>query len=121
MKHMEKHIHITLCVLALLLAQAAVAADLNGSWYFVFDTQGGIYESMWTLTVSGDKVTAKQGETVLTGTLRDGKLELSGEFYAAEAGYAAEMKISGKLEGDQLKGDASWDIYEMTFTATRAE
>lgn len=122
MRRLAKHVHITLCVLALLLLeQTAVAADLNGKWDFVFDTEVGIYESSWTLTVNGDKVTAKQDETVLTGTFRDGKLALSGEFYAAEAGYAAEMKISGKLESDQFKGDASWDVYEMTFTATRAE
>lgn len=55
------------------------------------------------------------------GTFRGGKLELAGEFIPAEAGYKAAMKISGRTVGDQIKGDASWDVFNPPFTATRIE
>ncbi len=122
MNNMALQTRLLLCALALLLlTQAAVAADLSGKWNIVFDTSNGEYEFPLTLTVKGENVAATIDGQEMKGTFRGGKLELAGEFFPAVAGYKAELKISGQTEGDQIKGDASWDVYEMTFTATRAE
>jgi hypothetical protein len=122
MKHLSKQIRLTLCGLALLvLAQTAIAADLNGKWNFVFETPGGEHRLSMTFTQNGESLTATLEETQLKGTCRDGQFQLAGEYYHEPAGYKAELKLTGKLEGDQLKGDATWDAYQATFTATRAE
>ncbi len=105
----------------LLVAQAAMAAGLNGKWNFVFAAEGGEYPRDYTLKVEGDQVTATMGDETLTGTLDSGQLTLSGEHYAAEAGYKAMFKIKGTVDGDKIAGTAVWDTYDLTFTATRAK
>ncbi len=107
------------CLALLLVVQMAVAADLNGKWNFVFANSDGEYPREYTLKVNGDQVTATLGDETLKGTLRGGKLELAGEHYAQEAGYKADFKISGVVEGEQIKGTAVWETYDLTFTATR--
>ena len=109
------------CLAILFLAQALVAADLNGKWNFVFYSDNGEHPREFVLKTSGSEVTGQRGEETYKGTFKDGVLEISGEHYAAEAGYKATLKMSGKLEGDQIKGTASWDMYDLTFTATKAE
>lgn len=122
MNHMATHIRLLLCGLALLLlAQAAMAADLNGKWDFMFNTPVGERQFEITITDKDGNLTATMGETEFKGAFRDGKLELAGEHYADEAGYKAEFKIAGQIEGDQLKGDATWDTYDLTFIATRVK
>ena len=105
----------------ILLTQVAVAASLSGKWNFVFYTEDSEYPKTIVLTTQGDHVTAKIADTVLEGTYKDGKLELTGDYYAEEAGYKAMLKLSGKLAGDQIKGNATWDYYQLTFTANRAK
>jgi len=103
-----------------LLGSLAAAGEIAGKWDFVFQTPVGERKGVLELTVEGTQVTGKMGETVLTGAYQDGKLELKGKVYSAEGGYSAELKITGKVEGDQIAGTAVWDTYEMTFTAKRA-
>ena len=67
----------------------------------------------------GEAVTAMMGKSELKGTIKDGELKLKGKFYADEAGYEAEFAVTGKVDGDKMTGDASWDAYDMTFVATR--
>ncbi len=115
-------IRSALSTLALLvIVQASGAADISGAWALTLDTPGGLRESTMELTVNGKDVTAKMGETTLKGTFVDGKLELAGKMYAAEVGYEADFTLKGTLEGEELKGDATFDIYEMTFTGKKAE
>jgi hypothetical protein len=104
-----------------LLCGLAVASGIAGKWDFAFATPVGERKSLLDMTIEGTQVTAKMGETVLTGAYQDGKLELKGKVYSAEGGYTAELKINGKVDGDQISGTAVWDTYEMTFTAKRAE
>jgi hypothetical protein len=105
----------------LLAAQTAAAADLNGNWRFVFSNFEGDFPRTISLEVDGEKVTGKHDEEVFTGTFKDGQLELSGKHYAGEAGYSSTLTISGKFEGEELKGDGRWDTYSLTFVAERVE
>ena len=108
-----------LAVFAVLLAQMAFAGEIDGTWHFIFSTGEGDYPREVVLTASGDQVTAKMGESTLKGTFKDNKLEISGEHYAEEAGYTAEFKIKGELVDGKIKGTATWDTYDLTFTATK--
>jgi hypothetical protein len=122
MNRNTKHVwSVVFCLAILLLSQVAVAADLNGKWNFVFFSENGEHPREIVLTTSGSDVTGKLGEETYKGTLKNGALEMSGEHYAAEAGYKATLKMSGKLEGDTIKGKANWDMYDLTFKATKAK
>jgi hypothetical protein len=120
MNQYRKHVGLVICSLALLLfAQSALAADVSGEWEIVYDTEGGERTGEMAIKADGETVTAKMGVTELKGTFKDGELKLKGEHYADEAGYKAELTFTGKFDGDKIKGDASWDAYEMTFVASR--
>ena len=113
-----------LALLALLLSlapQAAFAEEVAGKWKLVWDTEGGVRHSVWDIQQNGEAVSVETDGQKLEGTFKDGHLELSGKFYASEAGYSAEMKVKGTLENGKLKGSGSWDAYAMTFTGERAE
>ena len=97
------------------------AADISGNWALTIDTPAGIREGTLEVTVNGKDVTAKMGESTLSGTFQDGTLVVAGKVYAPDAGYEAELKLNGELEGGELKGDATWDIYEMTFTGKKVK
>ena len=47
----------------------------------------------------------------LTGSFDDGELKLAGEFYVMEAGYTSKLDMTVSMQGEQLKGTATWDIY----------
>jgi len=120
MKNTPKHVSLALCGLLLLLSgQAAPATDIQGKWKFVFETPLGPRESLMELSRDGEKVTVKGPKTEFKGTFKDGKLELAGQVHSVEGGYAAELTISGRLEGDQIKGDATWSRWTMPFMAER--
>lgn len=120
MKHLLTGFALCSLVL-LLLAPCAVAADIDGTWNFAFMYQGSEHPRTMTLTTSGDQVTVKSGDDVLKGTFQNGKLEFAGQRFDDEAGYKGEFKLSGTLEGDQIKGTANFDTYDLTFTATRVK
>ena len=113
---------VLMTVLAVaLLAQFALAAGIEGKWNFVFSSENGDYPFDFMITGDGDNVVCKAGESELKGTFKDGALELAGDFYVADAGYSAPLTIKGKLADEKLSGDATWDAYQTTFTATKAE
>ncbi len=97
------------------------AADISGKWDMVWDTEGGIRRTVWEVRQEGEKVTVETGGSKLSGTIKDSQFAVEGSFYSAEAGYDAPLKVSGTLEGDELKGKGSWDQYAMTFTASRSK
>jgi len=106
-----------------LLASILCAADLSGKWDFVWQTPGGERRNPMVFTVDGENVTADipGNTTKITGTLRENKLTLSGTLYSPEAGQEGKFKLEATLEGEQLKGSASWEEHHMTFTATKAK
>ena len=113
---------VLMTVLAIaLLAQFALAAGVEGKWSFVFSGEGGDYPFDFTITGDGDNVVCTSGESELKGSFKDGALDVTGDFYVADAGYSAPLTIKGKLADEKLSGDATWDVYQTTFTATKAE
>jgi hypothetical protein len=122
MKRNTRFAGLVTCSLAILfLAIPAVAADLSGNWNFAFNTEAGMIEAPVTLTVDGENVAAKMRETELKGTIRGGKLDISGNHYSPEAGYEAELKLVGKVDGNKISGDGAFDIYTFTFTAEKGD
>lgn len=110
-----------LALLFCLVPQSAFAESVAGKWNLTWDTEGGIRHTVWEVNQDGDAVSVTTDGQGLEGTLKDGRLELSGKFYSSEAGYSAELKVEGTLENGQLKGRGSWDAYGMTFSGERAK
>lgn len=110
------------CVVPLLLAKSqAQAADVNGKWHFVFQTQDGTREFDATFKQDGDKVTGKWADSAdIKGTFSDGKLSLEFSFNSEEVGPGT-LKIDGQLSDDALTGDWSFQTYDGTFKATRSK
>lgn len=106
-------------VFAILLAQTSLAGEIDGTWHFIFSTDEAEYPREVVITTKGDQAVAKIGEDTFKGAFKDNKLELAGDLYADEAGYTAEFKIKGELAEGKLKGTATWDTYDLTFTATK--
>ncbi|MEZ5355917.1 MAG: hypothetical protein R2762_25065 [Bryobacteraceae bacterium] len=110
-----------IAILTLALAAAALAADVAGKWTFHMETEGGPRSVPATFTVEGGKVAGKWGEFDAKGTFRDGKLELLFPVTSAEAGATAELRVTGALEGDAIKGTWRWSEHGGTFQARRAD
>lgn len=99
-----------LAVLA--LPAAAPAQELAGTWRFEVTAPEGSHALTLTLEVDGRTVTGlTEDEEAFTGTFEDGELRLSGPRYVDEAGYSATLEMTGTLDGDRIRGDATWDGY----------
>jgi hypothetical protein len=96
----------------------AADAGIAGKWDFVLDTEGGERKAPAEFTLDGDNVTGKWGGADVKGTFTDGKLDLSFPFTSDEAGPGT-LGIKGKLDGEALVGDWSFQTYSGTFKATR--
>ncbi len=122
MKLHRNLLRLVLASLALLLiSQAAMAADLDGKWNFTFYSDNGEHPREFVMTQNGTKIDAKLGSEPFTGTFKDGDLNMEGEHFVDQLGYKSLMKISGKLADGELKGTATWDTYDLTFTAAKAD
>lgn len=120
MRAPHRHVLSVLSALAMLaVATAARAADLDGTWRFDLSAAEGEHSFTITLEVDGDEVTGTAGDESFTGTFKDGKLTLSGEHYVGEAGYSALLEITATLEGERLRGNATWDMFEASMTGRR--
>jgi hypothetical protein len=103
---------------ALLALPAQTPQDIGGKWHFVLDTEGGPREADAEFSVEAGIVKGKWAETPVEGTYKDGQLDLSFKFTSPEAGEGT-LKISGKLDGDVLKGNWAFEQYSGTFAAKR--
>jgi hypothetical protein len=106
--------------LAPLSSSAQTSGELAGKWHFVLQTEGGDRTYEATFTVDGDKVGGKWDKYDVKGTFTDGKLALEFPVNSDEAGEGI-LKITGKLEKDELTGTWSFQTYEGEFKATRAK
>jgi hypothetical protein len=95
-------------------------AKLDGKWHFVLDTEGGTREVDANLQLDGTKVTGTWGTADVKGTFSDGNLSLEFSYNSDEVGPGT-MKIDGKLSGDQMTGNWSFQTYDGTFKATRTK
>jgi hypothetical protein len=55
----------------------------------------------------------------VTGTFKDGKLELAFDFTPSELGEKGTLKVTGKLDGDTLSGTWEFSQYSGTYKAVR--
>jgi len=118
----RRHLALILCLAAATTVDAGTqAADIDGAWNLLFQTQAGPRENSLSVLTDGDTATATLGDTELTGTWKDGVLLLEGEHYAAEAGYTDTLKLEGRLVEGELRGESSWGQYVSTFVGTRPE
>ncbi len=116
-------------VLSLCLAGgAAAASDIDGSWLFVFDTEAGERRAAATLKLEGERVSGKVdvsdkagGDTDITGaySASSGEVSLSFPYYSEDAGYKAEVQMTGKLKDGKITGNWKFDVYSGTFTGSR--
>ena len=100
---------------------AVASAGVGGKWHFVLETPGGDREADSELTVDPDgKVTGTFGAAAVTGTYKDGQLDLEFQFTSDELGETSALKISGKLdESSALAGTWEFSSYNGTFKANR--
>jgi len=114
---------ITLVSLAITAPTATAqnaSPGIDGKWHFVLDTPGGDREMESEFAVDKDgNVTGKFGTYAVAGTFQDGKLNLSFTITAEETGETGPMKITGKIDGEDLTGDWEFSSYSGTFKASR--
>ncbi len=108
-------------VLLTLLGTPAFAA-VDGTWNFVFDTEGGERRAAITLKADGGKLTGTvEGQTEISGSVEGDKIHIEFPYYSEEAGLKAVVKIDGKVSGNKISGTWEFDIYSGTFEATKSE
>ncbi len=117
----QKCLRVATLVLMGLAVQTLSAADLSGKWIFSFHTPDGVVDGTLELAQVGDKLSAKFDESQLEGAATDQEFTLKGDYFAPTAGYSSALAIKGKSDGESLAGEATWDVYDLTFTAKRAD
>ena len=104
----------------LALPVAGHAQELAGTWRLEVTAPEGSHSLTITLEVDGETVTGTtEDDEPFTGTFRDGRLTLSGPRYVDEAGYSAKLEMTGTLDGDRIRGDATWDGYVASLVGRR--
>lgn len=86
---------------------------VNGLWKFILITEIGDKPAEVRVSADGETVTGTAGEQAVTGSFKDGVLSLNiADFYAPEAGFKADLKLQGKVNGSAL--DGTWNFGEHT-------
>ena len=93
-------------LLVLLLAAAALAADINGKWTASFETQIGTQNYTYTFQADGEKLTgtakSDNGESKIT----EGKISGNDITFVENLNFqGTDIRIvyKGKIDGDQIK------------------
>ena len=102
-------------------APSLEAAEFEGDWKVVWDTEGGIRTTEWNVTQEGSSIKVDMGDQVFEGTVSDNRIVFEGTYYASEAGYKSTLKVEGTLDGETIQGRGTWGGYTMTFTAQRPD
>ena len=108
-------------VFVILLGGCASSPPVNGDWDVSLVAPEGQTGFTMTVAVDGESAIATTGDSTFEGTYRDGRLELTGDFYVPEAGYSAPLNMDVRFAEDRLDGTATWDAYSADATGTRAE
>ena len=114
-------------ILIAVLATAAQAADLTGTWLISFETDDGLLRVRLTLQASASQLSARMNidRHVLegSGVVQGDKFEvrLQHAVSPGSSGHSSRLRLRGKLDGDQLIG--TWDdtTNHGEWTATRLE
>lgn len=103
---------VTLFLAMAALVLMAPAAEVDGAWTIVLNTEIGDRPMPITLKQQGEEVSGSLGEFLLKGSFRDGKLSLkAADFYAPEAGFKADLVLEGSVEGNAIAGRWSFGEY----------
>jgi hypothetical protein len=112
---------LQLCFVLMFVTCSSAAADIDGTWSFIYLTPEGEMRASATLKAEGEKLTLVQDGNELTGAYKDGEFQLEVEnFYSDAAGYSAKLILKGKYTGDEITGKWTFDVYEGTFSAKRS-
>ena len=113
---------MAMVVLAAFMHATAWAADVDGEWGLAMvATEGSAFVSM-TISVEGETAIGTTSDSELTGTYKDGELELDGELFLVEAGYSADANLTARLaENGKLLGKIYWGEYRAVLTGSREE
>ena len=112
---------ITIVASTLFMITSAFASDVDGNWNIMFSSaEGGAMVPM-EIKVEGENVTAMADGDELTGTYKDGELKLKGPMYVPEAGMSSTLDMTAKLEGEDLIGNATWDMYTASVHGTKTQ
>lgn len=91
----------------LLLAVAASAADISGTWKGTAQTPAGPVERTFTFKVDGNKLTGETTSSMFgKSTIDDGKIDgdnISFSITVNMQGAEGKINYKGKVEGDEIK------------------
>ena len=108
-------------IVAGLIYSLAIGATIEGDWAMALTAPEGATYFTMTVAVTGEAATGHVGETVLSGTYVDGSLKLKGDYYVVEAGYTSKLDMDIRLDGEQLTGRATWDMYTADVSGKRPD
>jgi len=106
-----------------LLAGAAWAADVTGTWSFNVDTPAGSGTPTFVFAQKGEALTGTYtgalGEAKLAGTVKGDKIEFA--FEISSGGQSVKVEYTGIIESDtKMKGKGKYsELGEATWTATK--
>ena len=106
-------------IAACFMVSSTFAADIDGDWQVSMTAAEGATMVNMSVNVDGETATATMGSDEFTGTYINGELKLVGSLYVPDAGMSANLEMTAKLVGDELKGTANWDMYVADVHGTR--
>jgi len=99
----------------------SAAAEIDGTWNFIYLTPEGELRATTTLKAEGETLVLVQDGNEIKGTYKDGEFQVEAEdFYSDAAGYSAKLILNGKVTGDEITGKWTFDVYAGTFSAKRS-
>ena len=105
---MTKYRILLSAILAAVMATAAFAADVAGTWTASFDTQVGVQKYTYTFAVAGNKLTGKaKSELAMTETeIAEGTVNGDDISFVENLTFQdmpLRIVYKGKLAGDEIK------------------
>jgi hypothetical protein len=109
-------------VIALVIMQAARAADATGTWIMAVQTSAGSGSPTFTLVQKGDAISGtyqgQLGQALVTGTMSGNDMTL--EFTIEAQGQVLTIKYTGKVDGKSVSGNVALGAFGSgTFTGTK--
>jgi hypothetical protein len=109
-------------VMALMVMQAARAADVTGTWIMSVQTSAGSGSPTFMLVQKGDSISGtykgQLGEAPVTGSMSGNDMTL--EFSVDAQGQSLTIKYTGKVDGKSVSGSVALGGFGSgTFTGTK--
>jgi hypothetical protein len=113
---------VSALALAVLLAVAALAADVSGKWKASFTAPDGqTRESVFTFKVDGDKLTGTVAGARGEAPIADGKVKGDAIAFSVTRTFGEQqmkMLYKGKISGDEIKFTVEIEGGDRTFEMT---